>query len=48
MQVALATRKPVTRPVVARADPDMARVSQESHRSIFWGMGKDKVVSFLN
>ena len=40
----LASRKPVTRPVVvrtdpdmARADPDMARACPECHRSIYWG-----------
>ena len=40
MQVVLASRKPVTRPVVVRADPDLARASPECHRSIFWGRGR--------
>ena len=40
MQVVLASRKPVTRPVVVRADPDLARASPECHRSTFWGMGR--------
>ena len=41
MQVVLASRKPVTRPVVVRADPDLARASPECHRSTFWGMGRE-------
>ena len=40
MQVVLATRNPVTRPMVVRAGPDLARASPECHRSIFWGMGR--------
>ena len=40
MQVVLATRKPVTRPVVVRADPDMDRASPECHRSIFLALGR--------
>ena len=40
MQVVLATRKPVTRPVVVRANPDLARASPECHMSIFRGMGR--------
>ena len=40
MQVVLATRKPVTWPVVVRANPDMARANPKYHRSIFWGIGR--------
>ena len=40
MQVVLATRKQVTRPVVVRVNPDLAKASPECNRSIFWGMGR--------
>ena len=36
----LATRNPVTRPMVVRAGPDLARARPECYRSIFWGMGE--------
>ena len=38
MQMVLATRNKVTRPMVVRDGPDLARVSPECYRSIFWGM----------
>ena len=40
MQVVMATRNPVTSPMVVRAGPNFARASPGCHRSIFWGMGR--------
>ena len=45
MQLVLATRKPVTRPVVVRADPVLDRASPECHRSIFLALAIRKPVT---
>ena len=40
MQVVLDTRNPVTRPLVVRANPYLARAGPKYHKSIFWAMGR--------